>query len=41
MFSVVYTVRDNKGNKRDHIHQMEEDKYKKVIFITTLQQEKT
>jgi hypothetical protein len=32
MFSVLYTVRDNKGNERDHIDQMEEDKYKKVTI---------
>jgi hypothetical protein len=32
MFSVFYTVRDNKGNERDHIDQTEEDKYKKVTL---------
>jgi hypothetical protein len=32
MFSVLYIIWDNKGNKRDHIDQMEEDKYKKVTL---------
>ena len=32
MFLVLYTVRNNKGNERDHIGQMEEDKYKKVTL---------
>ena len=29
MFSVLYTIRDNKGNRKDHVDQEEEDKQKK------------
>lgn len=32
MFLVLYIVRDNKGNERHHIDQMDEDKYKKVTL---------
>jgi len=32
MFSVLYTVRDNKGNRKDHVDQMEEDKRKNVTL---------
>ena len=37
MFSVLYTVRDNKGKRKDHVDQMEEDEHEKVPSITTLQ----
>ena len=32
VFSVLYTVRDNKGKRKDHIDQMEEDECKKVTL---------
>ena len=32
MFTVLYTIRGNKDNNRDHIDQMKKDKYKKVTF---------
>jgi len=32
MFSVSYTVRDNKGKRKDHVNEMEEDKRKRVTL---------
>jgi hypothetical protein len=32
MFSVSYTVRDNKGKRKDHVDEMEEDKRKRVTL---------